>query len=141
MSIIFAKETMGLSLTSQAPDSSQELLVSAPRKSQDEIWHDDKGWPEEWCLDFENFLCTVDQNWNFLENLKFQFLQIYKSAESNSTLCSYLCCRFFWKRLISFFLICKNRPTLWRITHFINGFCITEKMILGIFKKNGCNGI
>jgi hypothetical protein len=37
MSIIFAKETMGLSLTSQAPDSSQELLVSAPRKSQDEI--------------------------------------------------------------------------------------------------------
>jgi hypothetical protein len=23
------------------------------------------------------------------------------------------------------------------MTHFINGFCITEKMILGIFKKNG----
>jgi hypothetical protein len=45
------------------------------------------------------------------------------------------CLFFFWKRLISFFLLCKNRPTLWRITHFINVFCITEKMILGIFKK------
>jgi hypothetical protein len=34
-------------------------------------------------------------------------------------------------------MLCKNRLTLWRITHFINGFCITEKMILGVFKKNG----
>ncbi len=51
-----------------------------------------------------------------------------------------LCCHFFWKCLISFFLLCKNLLTLIRNTHFINVFCITEKMILGIFKKNGSMG-
>ncbi len=42
---------------------------------------------------------------------------------------------FFWKRLISLFLLCKNRPTLWRIKHFINGFCITDKKVFRHFHK------
>jgi hypothetical protein len=41
----------------------------------------------------------------------------------------------FFKRLISFFLLRKNLLNLIRNTHFINVFCITEKIILGIFKK------
>jgi hypothetical protein len=36
---------------------------------------------------------------------------------------------------MSFFLICKNLLTLIGNTHFLNGFCITEKMISGGFKK------
>ncbi len=44
---------------------------------------------------------------------------------------------FFWKRLISFFLICKNLLTLIWSALFLNVFCIIEKMISGVFKKNG----
>jgi hypothetical protein len=47
----------------------------------------------------------------------------------------YLNCQLFWKRLKSFFLICKNLLTLIGNTHFLNGSCITEKMISGVFKK------
>ncbi len=47
-------------------------------------------------------------------------------------------CRFFWKRLISFFLIYKNLLTFMGNTHFLNGFCITEKNHIRRFqKKNG----
>jgi hypothetical protein len=40
-----------------------------------------------------------------------------------------------FKTLISFFLIWKNQVTLIWNTNFINGFCITEKLILSVFKK------
>jgi hypothetical protein len=44
-------------------------------------------------------------------------------------------CRFFWKCLICFFLICNNLLTFKGNTYFLNGFCITEKMISGVFNN------
>jgi hypothetical protein len=44
---------------------------------------------------------------------------------------------FFWKRLISFFLLCKNHLKnaccLWGLADFY----ISEKNLTGVFKKNG----
>ncbi len=54
--------------------------------------HQSKPWPSIKCRiadnnNFGNFLCTMGQNLNFVENLKFRFLQTYNTVDSKSTWC------------------------------------------------------
>ncbi len=67
-------------------------------------------------------------NSNSLRN----FFPAKKISEKNQ---GWLYCRFFWKRLISFFLLCKNHLKnacfLWELA----GFYISEKNLSGVFKK------
>jgi hypothetical protein len=49
-------------------------------------------------------------------------------------------CRFFWKRLISFFLLCKNHLKNACFIWGLADFYISEKKLSGVFKKkNGSN--
>ncbi len=89
---------MGLSLTIAAPDSSQKFsykirkLLKCSWKSlwlsaSFKIWHGGRIWPRK-IFDVLTLvvqgICTMDQNWNFLKNFKFDFFRIRRIFNSKS---------------------------------------------------------